>query len=422
MVERLKIIYSNNKLWIHLLRYLSISLVMVVAVLLVDRRVLPVHEVVPEVLTTSVALAQDILGILAGALLSMTTFTFSTIMVVLTMYSNSFSPRVVDNFLGDKVTIKVLGVFVGGFFYSITTLFFMRNTMEYDTVVAATVAILYAIFCIIYFIVFVYSVSSSIQATTLIARLYDEAYGLIGRTLDFRLDHEGIEALSFEEEPKQTILSEKSGYLEVIDFQALQSILEGEAVKLVIHPRIGDFIGRNTVLATLHGRVDEARKDLHEKVLGIFALEEKRMIVQDYRFSMEKIVDVALRAMSPGINDPNTCIHCVRILGVLLGQLARIDGDFVLLAKEKSTYRILYQDICFHKDLYDSLHQIVIYGKGDVTVMSALLHVLENVRSNATPGNVRALRAFAGYVKDHGLSALEHPQDQERIKGIWQRI
>lgn len=85
-------------------------------IILIDNGTLPIQQYIPNIFFTSVDLAKQILGTLAGALLTITTFTFSTILIVLTMYSSQFSPRVVDNFLTNKITMKVLGLFVGVFY------------------------------------------------------------------------------------------------------------------------------------------------------------------------------------------------------------------------------------------------------------------------------------------------------------------
>ncbi|NLX94175.1 MAG: DUF2254 domain-containing protein, partial [Clostridiales bacterium] len=136
--------------------YISISFLVAIVAILIDTKTIPLLDYIPDFLLTSVELAKLILGTLSGALLTITTFTFSTIMVVLTMYSSNFSPRVVTNFLTDKITMKVLGIFVGGFFYCILALFFMRKGFSDYLVVSATIAVIYSVLCILYFVVFVY--------------------------------------------------------------------------------------------------------------------------------------------------------------------------------------------------------------------------------------------------------------------------
>ena len=119
MLQKLIMLYENKRMWIILGAYFLVALFLSIIVILIDNRTLPVQQYIPDVFFTSVALARQILGMLAGVLLTITTFTFSTILIVLTMYSSQFSPRVIENFLTNKITLTVLGIYVGGFFYCI---------------------------------------------------------------------------------------------------------------------------------------------------------------------------------------------------------------------------------------------------------------------------------------------------------------
>jgi uncharacterized membrane protein len=133
-------LYKNNKKWIYLSGYILIALILSTIIILIDNNILPIQQYIPAIFLTTVDLAKVILGMLAGVLLTITTFTFSTILIVLTMYSSQFSPRVVENFLSNKITMKVLGIYTGGFFYCITNLLFMRNANFDHLVIAATIA------------------------------------------------------------------------------------------------------------------------------------------------------------------------------------------------------------------------------------------------------------------------------------------
>src|SRR5574342_638842 len=104
--------------------------------------------IVPSFLMTSIDLAQTILGSISAALLTMTTITFSTIMVVLTTYSSQFSPRTLNNFVEDPVTMRVLGIFMGGFVYSTLSLLFMSESWYENNVISATVGVLLAFICL----------------------------------------------------------------------------------------------------------------------------------------------------------------------------------------------------------------------------------------------------------------------------------
>ena len=417
MITKLKFLYNENKMWLYLAKYILISFLLAVVAILIDIKFIPILEYIPEIFLTSVDLAKVILGTLSGSLLTITTFTFSTIMVVLTMYASNFSPRVVNNFLTDKITMKVLGIFVGGFIYCILALFFMRKAYSSYLVVSATIAILYSILCIIYFVIFVYNVSSSIQATKLISRLYDESYEIINNSMDRRGRYSIVEEYEVGEYVyEDKIISNNSGYLINVDFNEILHDLRNEEAKLVIDASIGDFISKNQLLGTLHHNMKLENNDKINDIEKSFNLEEERIDYNDYRFSIQKIIDITLRAISPGINDPNTAIHCINILGVILGELSTVEGKYISIEKENTDLQILFEDFNFKEDLYFTFYQIVHYGKEDISIMLAVFNALKTINRASTNKVNKEIEEFGEYVYFNCIHNFKHRFDIEIIK------
>ena len=418
MIEKIKKFYSENRVWLYILKYILISIVLSAIAILIDTRTVPILDNIPSIFLTSVDLAKTILSTLAGALLTITTFTFSTIMVVLTMYSSDFSPRVVNNFLTDKVSMKVLGVFVGGFFYSIITLFFMKNSFSEYLVLSATIGVLYAIFSIIYFVVFIYRVSSSIQATKLIKRVYDESYEIIEDALEYKEKQENLEEYKTEMyNYNYKIKCDRSGYLQLMNLDSLLWAIEEIDSKLIIHAHIGDFISINENIATIYFNDEALEENIKEQVLKKFTLGDERLSFNDYRVSLQKIVDIALRALSPGINDPNTAIHCINILGVLLGKLSKIKENFTVISHDDCKGIVVYEDFDFETDLYFTFYQIVNYGKTDISVVVSLLETVNKI-SHITDEekNLAILKEFSDYIFQVSEENFHHKLDLNLIK------
>ncbi|MBF7097519.1 DUF2254 domain-containing protein [Alkalibacter mobilis] len=416
MLHKLKILYENNKIWIYLIRTVSISFFIAIIVILIDTGFIPIIRFIPEIFLTSVDLARNILAILAGSLLTITTFTFSTIMVVLTTYSSNFSPRVVENFLTDRITMKVLGIFVGGFFYCISALFFMETTLSNAMVISASIAVIYSIVCIAYFIKFVYTVSSSIQASKLINKLYDKSSDMIEKAINYRIKNNYSDSSDVDQYPNSyDVSSETSGYIELIDFKTLMELTADIDCKIVVRCTIGDFISKNTIMFTVyyHSQEDLEEK-FDKKIYDCMTLTDQKMTLSDYKFSIQKIVEVALRAISPGINDPNTAIHCIRILGVLLGSIGEHGEGFKLLRNNTMKGKVIYEDFVFKRDLYDTFHQIVHYGKSDISVVSALFESLDTILRSTNENNINEIKSFAQYIFDK--SSPQHENNLDRIK------
>ncbi|NLY82101.1 MAG: DUF2254 domain-containing protein [Clostridiales bacterium] len=423
MISKIKIFYNDNKVWMYLGKYILISFLLAVGAILIDIRFIPILDYIPAFLMTSVDLAQSILGTLSGSLLTITTFTFSTIMVVLTMYSSNFSPRVVNNFLTDKITMKVLGIFVGGFFYCIIALFFMKESYADYLVISATIAVIYSVLCVIYFVIFVYNVSSSIQATKLISRLYDESSEIIERTLKNRENHLIVDLHAVGEfKSELEIISDTSGYLEFVEFKEILNTLKDMESKFIIKIDIGDFVSKNQVIAILYYNEDLKDEELMANLIKSFSIEEERIAYNDYRFSLQKIIDIALRAMSPGINDPNTSIHCINILGVLLSKLSEIKGEYTIIKDENSKSQIVYEDFHFKEDLYSTFYQIVHYGKKDISIVLSIFNALKTISMSSSNDKIVIIKEFSDYIYQNSINNFNHEFDLEMLKKAQESI
>lgn len=417
MLKKIRILYESNIVWLYLIRYLFVSVLLSTIVLLIDTRILPIHWIIPGFFLTSVDLAKTILGTLAGALLTITTFTFSTIMVVLTTYSSNFSPRVVENFLTDKISLKVLGIFTGGFFYCITTLLFMRDSLDVQ-VLSATVAVIYSIVCIAYFILFVFSVSSSIQASKLINRLFQRSKDLIEETMAFREKHETVMSYSAESYTNQYPVHASSfGYLGIINFTAMLDLIAKTDCTIIIHTVVGTFVSKNMELFTVcYNDAEDLPANLDKKIENCFTFTQEKTSITDYNFTIQKIVEVALRALSPGINDPNTAIQCIRFIGVLVARISESENIYTVIQNEDSTGRILYEDFNFKSTLNDSYGQIIHYGKEDLSVVDAVFKSLKTVVRCCSPANKKHIQDFSRYFFDKAEKYHSHPYDLEVLE------
>ena len=268
-----------------------------------------------------------------------------------------------------------------------------------------------------YFVIFVYNVSSSIQATKLITRLYDESYEILERTLKYRekflsLDQYEIGGHIY----KFEIKSNKSGYLENIEFKEILITLKDIEAEVIFKIDIGDFVSINQVIATVYYNNVLEDENIMANLINSFSIEEERMAYNDYRFSLQKIIDITLRAISPGINDPNTAIHCINILGVLLGKLGEIEDRFTIVKEENSKSKIVFEDFYFSEDLYFTFYQIIHYGKEDISIVLAILNALRTIKISSSSKNYDIIKEFADYIYYTSINNFSHKFDIEMIK------
>lgn len=360
--------WIKEKLWVTPAVYSILAVVLSIIFFYVDLNIIePFEEYIPSILLTNVDLAKTIMGSLSGALLTMTTFTFSTILVVLTMYSSQFSPRTLKNFVHDRLTWRVLGIFLGGFIYNTLSLLFMRSHLYNHDVISTFVGILIAFFCLATFAYFIHHISTTVQVGKLVIELVDDTERVIK---NFEKLEAGAVAPAVGWKPsglKKSVMADRNGFIAYIYFDRLLEFAEKKNMDIEVLCCIGEYVHESRPLVNIfYEDADEIAVD------DFFVIGDERTSEQDIEFAMQKLVEIALRAISPGINDPNTANDIILRLGNLLGKIGNLQtGGMVLTGKEENA-AVLYPMPEFEGILYQIYYQIAYYGKEDISVLSAI--------------------------------------------------
>lgn len=405
-MEMKKLLYRiKRSIWIYPVVYTIFAVIMAVAVIIVDARIFfNLSPYIPDLFTTSTDLAKTVLTIIASAFITIMTFTFSTTMLVLTMYSSQFSPRVVENFLTQKSTMKTFGIFVSGFMYSIISLLFIRDVLSDYRILAGTFGVFYIVVGLINFILYINNVGKYIQASNIIDRLYDKARSDIA---GYRKEVEAYETYDREAidkiEVKIRIKSPSSGYIQEVDYNRLFEIAKEKKILLIFDKLPGQFVTDEDTLAKIYyDRNSSLDDNLKEQIGEALDVGERRTEIQDFSFSIQKLVEVALKALSPGINDPNTAIQCIRDLGLLLRELASLKVGYILVRdEEEQNLSALYRE-SYDLDmiLSDTFNQIIHYGQGDIYVMLAVIKAHRHILEHADSKSRQVIMEHVRYLRD----------------------
>ncbi|OIN66304.1 hypothetical protein BLD48_12110 [Exiguobacterium sp. KRL4] len=337
-------------------------------------------ELFPNDWKTTLGLAQTIHSAVFTGLLTMMTFTFSTILVVLTTYSSQFSPRTLPNFIENRQVQHIFGIFIGTVTYSITMLFFMRPSLK-DSVVASAVAVLVVLIAIVAFVAFVHIVSQSIRVTTLLDRLHEEGCMLIEEHID------AIEAGRYQLVSDNgtnhpfSVTATQTGYLQAVDYDLL--IKSDQHV--VIDVAIGSYVTKGQRIG------NTTQQDVEKGII----IGPTRSAEQDFPFVIQKLTEVALRAISPGINDPNTARHAMRQIGDLLRRYTVLQDGHLLVS---GTGTVVMSRLTFSDLLYLTFYQLRHYGKEDVSVLATMLESLEIMKRSALPEHRISIDQFIPFV------------------------
>ena len=370
--------------------------------------------------------AKTMLGTVAGSMLSVASLTFSIVMVVLTMASSQFGPRLLGNFMRDRGNQFVLGSFLASFLYSLLVLRTVRGSGDFIQSAAfvpqlsLTVAVALAVVNLGAFVYFIHHTAESIQVTHILARVshalthkilsgYDEktlfptnlgqsSHDDAGSSADTQLPEDFADK-------QKTLFSSKGGYLRFIDNDGLLELAREHdlVLRLLLSP--GDYVMRGGPLAEVY--LGKKVAGLQEDLEAVFALGPGRTQDQDLDFLFDQLLEVALRALSPGINDPFTAMMCVD----------RIADNLVLLEQRELPSPYRYDDdgelrvivpVVDPAPLVERMFgPIRSYGKADVMTLECLLKTVQKMAAQMDGGPCRqALVAQAERIKKEGEAEL----------------
>jgi uncharacterized membrane protein len=373
--------------------------------------------------------ARGILSTIAGSMMTVVGVTFSMTLMTLALASSQYTSRILRNFMRDRVTQVVLGIFAGIFVYCLVVLRTIRSGDEGEFVpsLAVSVAVILSMGGIGVLIYFIHHIASSIQASNIIASVADETLLAVDRLFPERLGHgpfdddEDQTMLPLPERNWQAVPVKGNGYIQSVDSAALLRVAREHKTIVRMEHGIGDFVVQNTTLVSLaleNPPEDEFLEDLQ----AAFSIRRHRTLQQDSAFGIRQIVDIALRALSPSVNDTTTAVMCVDYLTAILARLVERnipsshrfeDGELRLIAVE-STFAGL---------LAASFDQIRVSATGNVDIMLQMLGAIQTIAGlTASPSRRRALSDQVQRLAEVAERSIESPHDRARFKSRLSRV
>jgi uncharacterized membrane protein len=330
--------------------------------------------------------ARSLLSTVAGSTITVAGVVFSITLAAVTYASGQYGPRLLTYFIRDKGNQVTLGVFIGTFLYCLVVLRTIRSAEEASADSAGAIreafvphlamfgALALAITSIAVLIYFVHHVTDGIHINNVIARI---GRRLLADIAERR--HENAETRLPRAEHDfasgALIRSDRTGYVESIDEQALVKIAEEHDVLLSVLVMAGDFVHRGRPLI----RVDASdAKDLAESV-ELFSISRKRSALQDLRFPINELVELAARALSPGVNDPFTAIACMDWLGAALIDLSAMPQPAAAIADEQGRVRLIMPRLGYADYVDAAIGRLRPYAARDANAAAHLLKTLSMV-------------------------------------------
>ncbi|HUP35804.1 MAG TPA: DUF2254 domain-containing protein [Candidatus Limnocylindria bacterium] len=377
--------------------------------------------------------ASAVLGIIAGSMITIAGVVFSMTLVALSLASSQLGPRLLRNFMRDSTTQVVLGTFIATFLYCLLVLRTIRRAEEVAFVphLSVTLGVLFAVASVGVLIYFIHHVSVSIQANEIAARISGE---LIERIDGLFPEHIGRGTPMIPTEPPDVgfleafhkdarpVGADGDGYLQFIDGEALLALAMEEDLVVRLERRPGNYVIASCPLALIWpgSRVTER---LTDQVRSLFVLGHQRTFDQDIEFGVNQLVEIAVRALSPGLNDPFTAITCVDQLGSVLCRLATRDMPSQYRYDHQNQLRVIAPANTFPEITDAAFNQVRQYSRSSVAVTIRLLESIAVIAGFAhRPEDRTALLHHAEMIARGAIEGLPENEDLRAVEARRQAV
>ena len=341
--------------------------------------------------------ARGVLSAIAGGLITVTGVAFSVTIVALQLASSQFTPRVLRHFTADRTNQVVLGVLIGTFTYTVLVLRVVRSEFnDYDAFVpriAVSVAVVLVLVSIGFLITFINHASRSIDVAVILDRVARQSLEQVERL--FPADFGGSEAPAAEVpsgEPVR-VLARDGGYLQAMDGDSLLKLDRGGPLVIRMERRICTFVLPGETLASVwsSGALDE---ETEAAIRRGFVLGPERTPAQDVEFGLVEMSDIAVKALSPGINDPTTAFLCIDRLSQVLASLGRRSPPSDLRSGDGGVHFIAVHTT-FERAVGLAFDQIRHFGRDNPAVLRKLLDAATTLAALVPPRRRQPLDRLA---------------------------
>ncbi|HLW33837.1 MAG TPA: DUF2254 domain-containing protein [Aequorivita sp.] len=334
----------------------------------VSRRVM---EFFPKLMVEDGDTALTVLSACLGGLISLMVFSFSMVMLLLSQASNNYSPRLLPGLISDKRHQFILGIFMAAILYNIFTLFSIEPSENKYTLPGLSIllGIVFTILCLVAFIYFIHTISQSIQINNILDNIFKQAQSRL-KTL---ISSEERDHKSFPDTQNwYEYTAGRSGYFQNIATENILNICDKLGTKIYIRVPKGLFVLENAIFIKSEKQLDE--KSLASIVSNIsFARGE--LVEDNYILGFKQITEIAVKAMSPGINDPGTAINALDYLTELFALRMRKQDSGVIANDGKSLLKIAV--VSFEELIYHVMAALRTYCSHDPLMVEKLIWMLE---------------------------------------------
>lgn len=372
--------------------------------------------------------SRGLLTAVASSMITVAGVVFSITIVALSLTSSQYTSRVLRNFMRDRMNQVVLGVFVGIFAYCLVVLRTIRGGDERAFVpsLAVLVGLLLAFVGIAFLIYFIHHIALSIQASNIIAAVASETTVAVEHLFPKQLCEDSEtgskvkEELSVEEQVWTAVRARKTGYIESLDGDALLALAKAWGSAIRMERGIGEFVIEGTPLISV-AQTPQPTEEQIDALNAVYVVSPQRTVQQDAGFGIRQIADVAMKALSPGINDTTTAVMCVDYLASILVRLAARQIPTSRRLEDGKLW-VIARGPTFESLLAEAFDQIRQNAEGNVAVLTRQAEALETIAAATVSEKRRkSLRTQAMLVAVVAERTIA-PHDVTGIKVVTDRL
>ena len=364
--------------------------------------------------------ARALLSAVIGAMITAISVTFSVTIVALTVAAQHFGPRVLNNFVRHTSAQVVLGTFIATFVYAVLVLGAIRGTTEAGgvpklAVLGAVSLVVVSIGALIYY---VHHVSTALQVGELAAEI---ARDLTGTAKRLHVGSEGTEpgepVLEIPAPPEDAswIAARETGYMQRIEYGTLVRLADACKAVIWIRRQPGVFVIAGAPLAFVHP--PGAAEEMANAVRDACVVGRDRTLWHDAEFAVKQLVEVALRALSPGVNEPFTAITCIDRLAEGLAAVATAPAPRSCWRGRDGCPRVFAEPQTFATLVRAAFDPIRIFAGPNPAIPARLLDALGELALVATrPADRALLRQEAENIRRATAPSLQDPDDREFVE------
>ncbi len=317
--------------------------------------------------------ARVILSTVVGGLVSLTVFSFTMVMAQLNRAATSYSPRLLPGLISSKRHQIVLGTFLGSISFCLIVLITIEPSDDsYELPgLAILISVILAIGSLGTFVYFIHSISQDIQVTRILERVARETVNRMAalESLDERNQHSKTPDVDL----PVTVRSQTTGYFHGVNKQTLKGLAAKNDLLIEVMPVQGEFVLENTMIVRLSKEVE---KELTEEMVSCFRFTGDSFVSENYVLGFKQITEIAVRAMSPGTNDPGTAITAIDHLTQLFARRLRFDNQEVHY-DEDGEPRTIISVVTFSDLMYPLMAALRLYCKHDIVIVLKLLQMFD---------------------------------------------